>query len=118
VGNIGRGGRSGKVGGGGEEIGAGEVPQVDKGVWEEAVGEDAYKKVVGSCDRHERGVHAEKRESVPFVKRKKGGSEGIYEGAIEEGVHLAVQITTNSPGVLCRKEGWEKEDGARLSLSK
>jgi len=109
---------SGEVRSRSEEIGAGEVPQMDKGVWEEIVGEDTYKKVVGSCNRRERGIHAEKRESVPFVKSRKGGSEGICEGAIEEGVHPAVQITTNGTSVLCRKEGWEEEDGARLSLSK
>jgi len=41
---------------------------VDKSVWEEAVRKDAYKEIVELCDRCEGGVHAMKRESIPFVK--------------------------------------------------
>ena len=114
---MGQGRRGSKIGGGSKKIGTRKISPLDKGVWKEAVREDTYKKIVGPCNRRKGGVHAEKRESVPFVKRRKRGGEGICEGAIEEGIHPAVQVTTNGAGVLCRKEGWEKEDGARLSLS-
>jgi len=87
---------------------------VDKDVWKEAVGKNANKKNMRSCDRGEGGVHTTKRKGIPFVKREKGGSERIYEGAAEEGIHPAVQVTTNGTSVLCKKEGWKKEDGARL----
>ena len=45
---------------------------MNKGVWKEAVGENAYKEIVGSHNRYERGVHATKRESIPFVERREG----------------------------------------------
>jgi len=63
------------------------------------------------------GFMPEKRESVPFVKRRKRGSEGVCKGAIEERIYLAIKVTTNGAGVLRRKEGWEEENGPRLSLS-
>ena len=46
---------------------------MDKGVWEEVVRKDAYKKIVRSRDRYEEGVYASKREGAPFVERRKGG---------------------------------------------
>ena len=63
---------------------------MDKSVWKEAVGKDAYKEIVGSCNRCEGGVHATKRESIPFVKRREGGGERICEGTVEEGLHPAI----------------------------
>ena len=74
VGDIGQRRGSGEVRSRGEEIGAREVPQMNKGVWEEAVRKNAYKKSVGSRNRCKGGVYATKREGVPFVKRRKGGS--------------------------------------------
>ena len=114
---MGRGGRSGKVRRGGKEIGTRKVSLVDKSVWEEAIGKDAYKEVVGPCNRCEGGICAEKRESVSVVKRRKGGGERICKRVVEEELHIAVKVTTNGAGVLCRKEGWEEEDGTELSLS-
>jgi len=79
---------------------------VDKGVWEEAVGENAHEKIVGSHNRCKRGVYAMKMEGISSVKRRKRGSQGIHEGAVEEGVHLAVEVTANSASVLCGEKGW------------
>ena len=90
---------------------------MDKGVREEVVGENAYKKVVGPHNRCEGGICTEERKSVPTVKRREGRSEGVCKGAVEKRVHSAVEITINSAGVLCRKKGWEEEDGVRLLLS-
>ena len=52
--------------------------------------EDAYKKVVGSCDRRERGVYAKKRKSIPFVERRERGDKRVCERTVEEGLHLAI----------------------------
>ena len=90
---------------------------MNKGVWKEAVREDAYKKVVGSCDRCKGGICAEEGEGVPIIKGRKRGSKRVCEGATEERVHPAVKITTNGAGVLRGEEGWKKENGTRLSLS-
>ena len=90
---------------------------MDKGIWEEAVREDANKEAMRPRNRCKGGVCTTKRESVPFVKRRERGGERVREGTIEKGIHPAIQVTTNGAGVLCRKEGWEKEDGARLPLS-
>ena len=117
VGDMGRRRGSGEVRSRGEEVGAGEVPQMDKDVWEEAVGKDAYKKVVGSCDRCERGVCTKEGEGVPTIKGRKRRGERICEGTVAEGLHSAIEITANGAGVLCREEGWEEEDGARLQIS-
>jgi len=71
---------------------------MNKGVWEEVVGKDAYKEIVGSRNRCEGGVHTMKREGIPFVKRGKGGSERICEGAAEKGIHPAIKVViTQNP---------------------
>ena len=77
---------------------------MNKSIQEKAVRKNVYKEIVGSRNRCKGGVYAKKRESIPFVKRRKRGGEGICEGAIEEGVHPAVQVIINGTGVLCRKE--------------
>jgi len=46
---------------------------VDKSVWKKAIGEDAYKEVVGSCDRCERGVCAKKGKGVSCYDLKLKG---------------------------------------------
>ena len=51
---------------------------MDKDVWKEAVRKDAYKKIVGSCDRYKGRVYTTKRKSIPFVKRRKRGGERQY----------------------------------------
>ena len=114
---MGQRGRSGKVGGGGKEIGTRKVSLVDKGVWEEAVGENAHKEIVGLRNRSKRGICAEERESISLVEGRKGRSKRVRKRTAEERIHSAIQITANSAGVLCRKEGWEEEDGAGLLIS-
>ena len=90
---------------------------MDKGVWKEAIGEDVYKKVVGSCDRCERRVCAKEGKGVSIVKGRKGRGERICEGTVAEGLHLAIEVTANGAGVFHREEGWEEENGARLQIS-
>jgi len=58
-----------------------------------------------------------KRESIPFVKRREGGGKRVCKEAVKEGLYLAVEVTTDSAGVFCRKKGWEEEDGTRLPVS-
>ena len=90
---------------------------MDKGIWEEAVRKNAHKKVVGSCNRCEGRICAKEGEGVSVVKGGERRGERVCEGIAEEGLHSAVEITTNSASVLCRKEEWEEEDGAGLPLS-
>jgi len=90
---------------------------VDKGIWEEAVRKDANEEAMGSRDRCKGGVYAMKREGVPFVERGKRGGERVRERTAEEGLYLAVKVTTNGAGILCGKEGWEEEDGPGLPIS-
>ena len=73
---------------------------MDKGVWEEAVGKNVYKKVVRSCDRCKRGVCAKEGEGVPAVEGRKGRGERICEGTVAEGLHSAIKVTANGAGVM------------------
>ena len=50
---------------------------MDKSVWEKAIGENANKEGVGSCDRCEGRVCTKKREDVSVVKRRKRRSERV-----------------------------------------
>ena len=43
---------------------------MDKGLWQETVRANAYKKDLGSHDRYKKEVHAKERESIPIVKRR------------------------------------------------
>ena len=70
-----------------------------------------------SCDRCEGGVYTIERESIPFVKRREGGGKRIHERAVEERIHPAIKVTTNSASIFCREEGWKEKDGARLQVS-
>ena len=63
---------------------------MDKSVWKEAVGENAYEKTMGSCNRGEGGIYAKERESLPSVQRRERGGQRIYKGAVEEGLYLAI----------------------------
>ena len=51
-------------------------------------------------------IDVKKGEGVPIVKGEKRRSERIHERTVKEGVYPAVEVTTNSAGVLCWKEGW------------
>jgi len=90
---------------------------MDKGVWKEAIKKNANKEVVGSYDRDEGRVCTTKRKGIPTVERGERGSKGICERTIEERIYLAVEVMTNSAGILCREERQEKMDGARLQVS-
>ena len=71
---------------------------------------------MGSCDRVEGGVCAEKGKSVSIVKRGKRGGEGVHQRAVEKRIYLAIKVTTNDTSILCREKGWEEVDGIRLLI--
>jgi len=71
VGNLGRRRGDSKIRGKGKKVSAGEISQMDKSVWKEAIGEDANKKGVGPYDR------CEEREGIPIVKGGKGGGKRV-----------------------------------------
>ena len=50
------------------------------------------------------------------LSREERRSEGVREGTVEKRIHSAVQVITNSAGVLCRKKGWEEENGIGLQI--
>ena len=112
--NIRGGRRSGEVRSRGKETGAGEVPQINKNVWKEAIREDADEEDVGQHDRYERRVHTEKRKGIPIVKRRERGGKRICKRAVAKRVHTAIKVTTNSTSILYGEKGWKKVDGARL----
>ena len=59
-----------------------------------------------------------KRKGIPTVKRGKRGGKRICEGAVEERIHPAIEVTPNGAGIFCRKERWEEKNSARLQVSK
>jgi len=91
---------------------------VNKGVWEEAIREDADKKGVEPCDRFEGKVCTMKRKGIPALNRGERGGKRICKEAAEERIHPAIKVTINGTSIFCRKEGWEEKDGARLQVSK
>ena len=78
--------------------------------------ENADKEGVKSCNRYEGGVCTKKGKGLPVVKRRKRGGKGIYLGTVEEGIYLAVKVTTNSTSVFYRKKGWKETDSAELQV--
>ena len=59
-----------------------------------------------------------KRKGIPTVERGERGGKRMCEGAVEEGIHLAIKVTANSTSIFCGEEGQEEKDGARLQVSK
>jgi len=58
-----------------------------------------------------------KRKDIPTVKRGERGGKRICERTIEERIYLAVEVTTNSTGILYGEERRKEIDGARLQVS-
>jgi len=59
-----------------------------EGVWKKEVRENASVKDLGPYHKIERGVYAEKEKGILIVKRRKGGSTGIYRESAKERIHL------------------------------
>jgi len=114
VGYLGRREENGKVGEGSKEVGARKVSPMDKSLWRETIRENADKEGVGPCDRSEGRICTKKKEGVPVAKRGKRGGEGVYKETAEERIHMTIKVTTDDTGILCRKEGWEEEEGSGL----
>jgi len=68
-------------------------------------------------NRYKERIHAKERKSLFLVQRGKRGSEGVYSEIDKKGIYLTIKVTTNCTSVLCGKEGWEEENGIRLSVS-
>ena len=90
---------------------------MDKSIQKKTIREDADEEGMRSCDRDEGRICAEKRESVPVVKGRKEGGEGVHKRTVEKGLYLTIKVTTDGAGILCGKEGWKKVDGTRLPIS-
>ena len=61
-----------------DEVGAGEVSLMDKGVREEAVRKDTNEEGVGLCDRCKEEVCSKKGKGIPIVERREREGEGVY----------------------------------------
>jgi len=58
-----------------------------------------------------------KRKGIPVIKGREGGGKRICERTVAEGIHPAVEVTTNSAGIFCGEERWEETDGVGLQIS-
>ena len=114
VGDLGQRRGSSKIRGRSKKDGAREVSSMDKGIWEEAIREDANEEGVGSYDRGKREVCTKKGESLPVIKRRERRSVRIYQRITEKRVHQTLKVIPNGTSVLCREEGWKKKNGAGL----
>ena len=114
VGDLGRGRGSSKVRRGSKETGPQKVSSENKSVWQETIGENAHTKDLGLCYQPKRRVHAKKGEDIPIVKGRERGSMRIHTGTIEERIHLTLEVAPNGTSILCREEGWKKEDSIGL----
>ena len=90
---------------------------MDQGIREETIRKDADEEGMGSCDKSKGGVCTKKGKGLPIVEGGKRGSKGVYPEAAEERVHLTVEITADSTGVLHGGKGWKKENSLGLSVS-
>ena len=90
---------------------------MNKGLWQETVRENAYKKNMGSHNRYEKRVCTKKRKDILIVKRRERRGMGVYQGTVKKRVYQILEVASNSASVLCREEGWEEADGARLLIS-
>ena len=68
------------------------------------------------CYRYEERICVEEGKGVFIVKRKERRGMQVYKGTVEEGLYQTFEVISNSTGVFCRKERWEKEDGTRLLI--
>jgi len=69
-----------------------------------------------SCDRSEGEVCTEEEKGLSVVKGGKRESKGVHQKAVEKKIYLAIKVTTNSAGILCREKGWEEVDGIELLI--
>ena len=69
---------------------------------------------MGLCDRSKGRVCTKKGESISIVEERKRESKGVCLRAAKEGIYLTIQVTIDSTGIFCKKEGWEGVDGTRL----
>ena len=89
---------------------------MDKSVWEETIREDANEEGIEPHNICKGRICTKEGEGISAVKRGKGRGKRICKRAVEKGIHLAIKITTNSTGILCREERWKGMDRAGLQV--
>ena len=82
------------------------------------VREDADEESLRSCHRSQRRICAKEGQDLSIIKSREKGGTRICERSVEEGIHQAIEITTDITGVICAKERQEEEDGTELSVFK
>jgi len=53
-----------------------------------------------SCYRSQERVCSKKVEDISVIKNRKGGGSGVFEGSVEKGIYLTIEITTDITSVL------------------
>ena len=77
------------------------------------VRKNANKEDIRLCYRSQRRFCSEKGKNISVIKNRERRDLEVFEG-LE--VYLTIEITTGITSVLCAKEEWKEEDGARLSI--
>jgi len=60
---------------------------VAQSIWESAIGEDASKKTLRSCNKPEKRFCAKEGRNIPYVNKSKSKSERICRRTVKEGVY-------------------------------
>ena len=108
VGDMGRGERSGKVGGRSEEVSTGEVSQVDKGVWEEAIREDVYKKLWYHAIDVKEGFVPRKGKVYPLSREEREEVREFVKEQLRKGYIQLSKSPQTAPVFFVRKKDGKK----------
>ena len=87
---------------------------MDSYLWQKSQWKDAHQEAIESCYRYEGRACANEGEGVSVVEERERRGAWVYIGIIEKEVYQTLEITSNSTGIFCRKEGWKEADGIRL----
>ena len=61
---------------------------------------------MGSCNRYEGGICAKEEKGVSVIEGRERRSKRVHTRTTEKRIYLTLKVTSNSTGVLCRKEEW------------
>ena len=71
---------------------------------------------MGSCHRSQRRLCSKKGKDTSIVKNREREDTKVCKKLVEKEVYLTIEITIDITSILCAKEGWKEENGARLSI--
>ena len=80
------------------------------------VRKNANKEDIRLCYRSQRRFCSGNGKNISVIKNRERRDLGVFEGLVKKEVYLTIEITTGITSVLCAKEEWKEENGARLSI--